>query len=470
MKLKKFMSIVTAIALTGGCMAGCSTQTVATVPAETGKETAAVTNAETAAETNAETAGNEDQLSIPDTPITIEYWDHITENPEKGIIEAAIGRFEKAYPNVKVNVTHTQNDSYKEKLVVAMSSGQCPDMYSHWGGGPMNEYIESGYAQDITDLYKQYCKIPFLQAAVEQSSYNGKLYAIPFRSINGSGFFYNKDIFAKNNIEIPQTIDELEADCDKLKEAGYIPLALANANKWTGSMYYMYLVARKSGLKEFNAAVDGTGSFTSEAFKYAGEKIQDWVKKGYFPEGVNSLNADDGQDKQLIYTEQAAMMLEGSWMTADMPSDDKDFYSSKIGFFPFPKNSESDADQSIMVGTSIGNGYSFNCKEDKLKACFILATQFINDQEYIDALTAAGKIPPIKGVETKITDPVVKQVWEAFSKASAVQLWYDQYLPPMVAEKHKDTCQEIFGLTMTPDQADQELETAMKTYIDSKKK
>ena len=48
--------------------------------------------------------------------------------------------------------------------------------------------------------------------------------------------------------------DELEEDCDKLLEAGYVPFSLANGSKWTGSMYYMYLVARHSGNDEFAAA------------------------------------------------------------------------------------------------------------------------------------------------------------------------------------------------------------------------
>ena len=50
----------------------------------------------------------------------------------------------------------TQNDKYKEKLVIAMSSGECPDMYTTWSGGPMNEYIDSGYAQPLDDLYEKY--------------------------------------------------------------------------------------------------------------------------------------------------------------------------------------------------------------------------------------------------------------------------------------------------------------------------
>ena len=67
--------------------------------------------------------------------------------------------------------------------------------------------------------------------------------------------FYNKTIFAEVGIEVPETIDELEAACDKLVAAGYVPFALANGSKWTGSMYYMYLVARHSGNAEFDAAI-----------------------------------------------------------------------------------------------------------------------------------------------------------------------------------------------------------------------
>ena len=57
---------------------------------------------------------------------------------------------------------------------------------------------------------------------------------------------------------------------------------LANGSKWTGSMYYMYLVARHSGNDEFNAAYaqeDG-GSFTSEAFHLGRRKDSGLGKEG----------------------------------------------------------------------------------------------------------------------------------------------------------------------------------------------
>ena len=405
-------------------------------------------------------------LTISDAPITITLWDISTDDATKPIHEAAVARFMEAYPNVTVEITHTMNDSYKEKLVIAMSSGQCPDMYIHWGGGPMIEYITSGFGADITALYDAYNTVPFLPSAVEQCKYDGKMYAIPYGGIGGSGVFYNKTIFEKVGIEVPTTVSELEAVCDKLIEAGYVPFSLANGSKWTGSMYFMYLATRFGGTEAFAKAVDGSGAFTDEAFMYAAETIQDWVKKGYFPEGVNSLSTDDGQDRQLMYQEKTAMMLHGSWQARSMANDNAEWYNANIGYFGFPALEGSTYPQNICVGTSIGNGFSFNIHDDeeKLKAAFILATQFYNDEIYNQAQLGRNTIPSIVGMGDTIEDQCMKQVWADFSAAPEVQLWYDQYLPPEVAERHKDLCQDIFGLTMTPLEANQALQDAMAAY------
>ncbi len=469
MKLRKLVTLLLVFAFIGATLFGCGSGT------KTGDAAAAETTAvdTAAADTSATEASApaEDTLKVADKEMKITLWDIATEDPANKIQQGAVDRFMKDHQNVKVETTHIQNDSYKQKLVVAMSSGQCPNMYIHWGGGPMNEYIDSGFAVPITELMNKYNKVPFLKAAIAQSSYKGEIYAVPYSSLAGSGIYYNKTIFQKLGLQVPQTIAELEKNCDTLKKNGYIPFSLANQNKWTGSMYFMYLVARYGGVEEFNAAVDGSGSFTSPAFKFAAETIQKWIKAGYFPDGVNSINADDGQDRQLMYKDEAAMMLHGTWQSSQMKNDNADWYTQNIGYFAFPKLDGSKADQSIVVGTSIGNGFNFNTGDDKdlLNACFILATQYYNDDTYNKEQLETGGIPSIEGMGDSITDPCMQQVWKDFTNAGNVQLWYDQYLPPEVGEVHKNTCQEIFGLTKTPDQANQELQDSMQKYLSEKK-
>ena len=267
----KIMAVLFASVLSVTTLAGCGSQP--TAPAA-GSDTGAAQSAQTdtakadatTADAPAASAGKQtDGKNLPELttePMTITLWDISTEEPNKSISEGAVARFMADYPN------NQQNDNYKQQLVVAMSSGQCPNIYCHWGGGPMAEYYKSGFANDITDMYAKYDHPEFVDAAVAQSTYDGKMLAIPFSGLTGCDIFYNKTIFAQLGIEVPTTIDELEAVCEKLKENGIIPFSLANASKWTGSMYYMYLVARHSGNAEFDAAYtqENGGSFTSPAF------------------------------------------------------------------------------------------------------------------------------------------------------------------------------------------------------------
>ena len=426
-------------------------------------------------------AGAEEAKNIPTLttdPLEITLWDISTEDPGKTICEDAVARFTADYPNIKVNEVHQQNDNYKQQLVVAMSSKQAPDMYIHWGGGPMAEYYKSGFVNDLTDMFNTYDHPDFIDAAVAQSSFDGKVLAIPFGGLSGCDIFYNKTIFEEVGIEVPQTIDELEAACDKLLEAGYVPFSLANGSKWTGSMYYMYLVARHSGNDEFNAAYaqENGGSFTSEAFIWAGEKIQDWVEKGYFNEGFNSLVTDNGEDRALLYDNTCAMMLHGSWQEGSIMADSQEWADANLGVFRFPEDAEAKekgVPQNVEIGTAIGNGFSFNCwKEDgsvdqeKLDACYVLATQYFNDDTYNnDQMTKAQTIPSIKGYEDKIDDPLMKTIADVFFNASNVQLWYDQYLPASVTEVHKNCMTELFGLDKTPEEIGQEQDAAMQAAL-----
>ncbi|MEH2947435.1 extracellular solute-binding protein [Sporofaciens sp. JLR.KK001] len=398
----------------------------------------------------------------------IVYWNIGTESPDKDVITKAVEKFNsETESGYTVTSVPTQNDTYKEKLVVAMSSGECPDMYSCWSGGPMYEYIDSGFGQPIDDLFNaSEIKDKLMESAVSQATYNDHVYAVPYQNISMSGIFYNKEMFDKYKLKEPETLADLENICDTLKKNDITPFALANSSKWTGSMYYINLAARYGGLEPFQKAVAGEGKFTDDCFIKAGEKVQEWVEAGYFPDGVNSLSEDDGQAKQLMYQETAGMLLCGSWYTGTFATDSAEFYE-KIGWFPFPAIEESDADPSIMIGTVGDQFIVFNCEGEKLEAAFECAEKHL-DEEVIDFEVENGKIPPVQGIESKLTDSITKEVVEAANNASEIQLWYDQYLPPAVATAHLDGLQEVFGLTKTPQEAQEAMQKAMDDYLANK--
>ena len=155
----------------------------------------------------------------------------------------------------------------------------------------------------------------------------------------------------------------------------------------------------------------------------------------------------------------------GTWLPSTVLDENPEFYKN-LGFFAFPSLEGSTVDQTICLGTMGDNFTSISpsCKDPD--GAFKAITYLLDDTA-LKERAAVGKINPVKSFEA--TDPLIKKIKATMDAAPNIQLWYDQYLPPAVAEVHKDTCQEIFGLTMTPQEANAALQAAMQEYLDSKK-
>ena len=397
-----------------------------------------------------------------DSPQTLELW-HV-QNTGQGpvIVEHAADRFKKDNPGFSTNIVSIANDTYKQRLAVAMAAGQTPDCFFSWSGGPMYEYAKNKQIVDLTSyMNANNYKARILDGAVSQATYDGKIWGVPAFNIAVCMVYYNKELFAKYNIAVPTTIRELEAACDKLKANGITPFSLANKTQWTGSMYFMYLATRRSGTEPFIKGVDGTGSFLDPAFIYAGEKIQEWVNKGYFLPGFNGLDWDSGQARAPMYRGETAMLIMGSWFVSQAQGESPEFFQ-KMGMFVFPRDEQGTGDPNILVGTMGDNFYHVSTASKNPDKAFDLITRLIDDAAIPEYLND-GRIPPVKDV--RLTDTMMNELFGLVQKAPDIQLWYDQSLSPDVAEVHKVTSQELFGLTKTPRAAAQELQDAQAAFL-----
>jgi raffinose/stachyose/melibiose transport system substrate-binding protein len=392
----------------------------------------------------------------------IEFW-HIQNVGEiTTSIENAVKRFEAANPDYRVNITVTANDAYKQKIAVAVASQQLPDVFISWTGGTTNEYIKAGLLTDLTPYFnKDNYKAKFLDAGIAQATVNGKIYAMPIENAAIEGVFYNKDIFARYNIKVPATIKELEAACDTLKANGIIPFSLANKTQWTGLMYFQVLPTLHGGLQPMAKALDGTGTFEDPAFIWAAQKIQEWVRKGYFNDGFNGLDEDSGQSRTFLYTEPAAMQVQGSWFPGNVEAENPDFLK-KIGFFNFPGDETGTGNPKTVTGTIGDNFYHVSSKSANPEAAFELLKYLLDDQSVRERI-ALGRIPPIKNVT--LTDPLVTEVFNAIQAAPDIQFWYDQSLTNEVAEELKVASQEVFGLTITPQEMMRRVQAAQTAAL-----
>jgi len=397
---------------------------------------------------------------------TLEIWSIQDTADGPGIFQRAIDRFTNANPDIKVNLTVMPNDVYKQRLAVAMASGQTPDLFLSWSGGPMYEYANNKQIVDLTPyMNANNYKNRLLDSAVAQGSYNGKIYGFALTNVSVCTIFYNKEIFQRLNIQVPTTIKEFETACDTLKKNNITPFSLANKTQWTGSMYFMFLATRRGGTAPFIKAVDGTGTFTDPAFIYAGEKIQEWVNKGYFLPGFNGLDWDSGQARAPMYRGETAMLIMGSWFVSQAQDESPDFFS-KMGIFKFPRDEQGVGDPNSVVGTVGDNFYHISTSCKNPAKAFELLTYLVDDQTAQEMLNS-GRIPPVKGL--KIQDPLLAELFNQVQSAPDMQLWYDQSLSPEVAEVHKITSQELFGLTITPKDAAQQLQDAQAAYLKNRK-
>jgi raffinose/stachyose/melibiose transport system substrate-binding protein len=392
----------------------------------------------------------------------IEIWSIQMDGDGPGTFQRAIQRFNQANPNVKVNLTVMANDAYKQRLAVAMNSKKTPDLFLSWSGGPMYEYANNKVILDLTSyMNANNYKARFLDAAVAQASYQGKIWAVPVTNVSVCTVFYNKEMFQKLGIRVPSTIGELEAACNTLKANNITPFSLANKTQWTGSMYFMFLATRHGGTQPFINAVDGSGTFMDPAFIYAGDKIQEWVNKGYFLPGFNGLDWDSGQARSPLYQGETAMLIMGSWFVSQAMGESPEFFS-KMGIFSFPRDENGTGNPGTVIGTVGDNFYHISATSKNPDKAFELLT-FLMDDDGVKDMLNDGKIPPVKGVS--ITDPLLAELFGQVQAAPDMQLWYDQSLSPAVADVHKITSQEIFGGTLSSREAAQRLQDAQAAYL-----
>ena len=388
---------------------------------------------------------------------TIKVWHIQSLEVQAEAKERSAERFEAENPGYNVEMTPMKNDAYKTQIQIALGANNPPDIFFTWSGGTMIDYIKAGKIIDITPYIAKYdLSNKLIPASLSQASYEGKIYALPVESSIIAMVFYNKDLFAKNGWTVPTTLTEFEALCDKMLAKGIKPFALANKTKWTASMYYMSLVQRLGGIKVFFDAANRVngGSFENPVFIEAGKKLVEWVDKGYFNDGFNGLDDDSGQARALLYTEKAAMSVAGSFFITSISGENPDFMN-KLDAFLFPLVEGGKGDPKELVGTIGDNFYCISSTSKYPEESFKLLMKFIDDEAVKEALDM-GKLPPIQGV--KAQDPISEKIVAAINEAPDVQLWYDQYLSPELAEVHKDTLQAMMGKAITPEEACKQLE------------
>jgi raffinose/stachyose/melibiose transport system substrate-binding protein len=387
---------------------------------------------------------------------------YLTGQPQEGIRKAGVDSFNAAHPDGKLAATWFQNDAYKTKIRTAIGANQAPTIIWTWGGGGLRDYVRAGQVEDLTDWFAQNpeLKKKRFATAFGAATVDGRIYSVPCENVSPIVLYYNKAVFAQVGAQPPTTWNELMALVPVFNAAGKAPLSLGGQSRWTSMMWLEYLFDRTGGPGVFEAIAAGKPDGWSHPAAIDGlTKIQDLIRAGGFVNGFQSITADSNADQALLYTGKAAMMLHGAWTYGAMKQDGGDFVpGGHLGYTAFPAVEGGKGDPANAVGNP--SSYlalsSRATDEQKAIAKDYFATGLLSDADADAWITKAGSVPIVNGANSKFSGSPdadwLQFVYDLSSKAPAFTQSWDQALPPAAAEVLLNNIEQLFGLSITPEQ------------------
>ncbi|GAJ39960.1 putative ABC transporter substrate-binding protein [Parageobacillus caldoxylosilyticus NBRC 107762] len=364
------------------------------------------------------------------------------------IVNEIIKEFEKQNPNVTVKQEVLENEQYKNKLKILASSNELPDVGMTWAAGFLEPYVKGNLFAPLDDILNSGLKDKFVSGTTEAYAVNNKTYALPLE-LNITPIYYNKKIFSKYHLEPPQTYEDFKNIVQTLVKNGVAPIALGNKDRWTGSLWYMYLADRIGGADTLKNAINRKGSFEDPSLIKAAEEVQKLVKMKAFIKGFNGLSNDEAKSE--FMNEKAAMYLMGTWELPNFTTNEevpKEF-RDKVGFFKFPVVDGGKGDVNSWVGgPGVGLFVSENSKVKKEAKEFV---KFFIEKWGEQSVTKAGVIPATKVDTANIHLPQLYiDVLSELNKASNITLFADVQMNPEAAQTHLNLIQSLFGEEVTP--------------------
>lgn len=388
------------------------------------------------------------------------YW-HLSGQPQEGVRTGAVERFNEAGSKGRIEVTTFENDAYKTKIKTAIGAGKAPTIIWGWGGGTLRSYVRAGQVDDLTPWFDRNPEVKnrLFPSSFGAATVDGKIYAMPFESVEPIVLFYNKRVFDDVGVEPPQSWDDIMALVPRFNAEGIAPFSLGGQSRWTNMMWLEFLFDRIGGPEVFQAVFDGEkDAWSHPAAIDALAKVQDLIKADGFIKGFSSITADSNADQALLYTGKAAMMLHGSWSYGIQQTEGGDFVSGDgLGFMNFPPVEGGKGDP----GNSVGNPaqyLSISSKasaEQKEIAKDFFATGVLGDQE-VQEWIDTGAVPIAKGSEKLLAESesaeFLQFVYGIASNAKTFGQSWDQALSPTAAETLLDNIARLFQLSVSPQQ------------------
>lgn len=319
---------------------------------------------------------------------------------DRAMYEKAIAAFNEQYPAITIDFQPYESTEYNTILTNALVSGSGPDIIQLRPYSGATTIADNDYLLPLDEIAglgsfnEQY-----LDAA---RGSDGKVYGVPL-SLNSGVIFYNKKLFDELGLEEPTTYEELLEVCQALQAEGITPIAQSGRAAYLLSMTHAVIAPTAYG---GNAFVEGGMDLKNPSFVESIERMQELAE--FFPEDFIAIEDDAAQS--LLYTEQAAMYINGDYRLATFESTAPDM---EFGVIP---GLAEEPGGTPMVTTWVDGSYAA-VKNTEHPEEVMLFMEFLASKEFGEIFSnEVNRLSAVPGVEAE--HPIVQEI-SAASEASA---------------------------------------------------
>lgn len=389
--------------------------------------------------------------------VVINFFHRWPNDPKNSMFNELIQEYMAENPNVTIKMDCILNDQYKEKIRMIVATDEVPDIFSSWSGTFAKEMIDSGNVRDLNEIYDGDTEwsSQIAAASVDGFTFDGKIYGVPW-SQDGKVFYYNKKIFAENNLEVPKTWTEFIATLDTLKAAGYeTPLVEGLSDSWA-VLHYLGTINQRMVdpavlAKDYDTA---TGEFTDPAYVEALKKWQQLTS--YMGETCVAIDHETARNTYFATGEAPIMYLQ----FAEIPMLEKVLPEGfEYGFFNFPAFEEGKGDPEGLTGAP--EGFMISNKAKNPEECVKFLKWLVSKKGGEALTTKCGDISSVAGaVDETNALPSQLEAMDIIKSASTLVPWFDNACDASVYTVYGQGAQAIATGDETPESVMEQVKEA----------
>jgi ABC-type glycerol-3-phosphate transport system substrate-binding protein len=249
-----------------------------------------------------------------------------------------IKAFNKVYPNVKVKYNPLGNN-LTTVLSTAITGGHPPDIADIAQPGYVRQLIAQKHLKPIT-YAKGVMSQNFSSSWLSLGTFNGTLYALPFKASNKSLLWYNVPAFKAAGVTPPKTWAQLLSTAKTLKASGTPAYSVGGSDGWTLTDLFENIYLRTFGVQKYNLLaahkIPWTDASVTKALKTMGQILGDTSNLAGGSNGALQYGFNDSVTNAFSSPPKAAMVFEGDFVSGVILSSTKAKAGSGFNVAPFP--------------------------------------------------------------------------------------------------------------------------------------